>query len=345
MPWLGVLSYAGLLVGSVFYIRKNPMITFGILLYLIALAPISNIFFINSTTLGERLLFLPSLGFCICIVLSGWGLASKQSNPNTRKLLLASYPVLMAFFSVLTIGSAAKWKDNITLFQHGVDVSPNSARTHFNLGIAYWDKAQKSSDRNSIAGYTENAIIEMRKSLEIYPEHFMAMTDLGCLYDLKGDFDSSLSCFEKSLKLYADQPVVFTNLSNILDKKGAQLEQTGNLQDAVRYYLESISRDSLNLRPYNSLGLLYARKNDFDSAFVYFNAALAINSEHRKTLENAAVTAFFAKDYDKAIGFAQKHITLYGNSRPMLGVLSDCYYAKGNYAEVMRLRELLEPGK
>ncbi|MFM7729347.1 MAG: hypothetical protein ACKO7B_21795, partial [Flavobacteriales bacterium] len=64
----------------------------------------------------------------------------------------------------------------------------------------------------------------------------------------------------------------------------------------------------------------------------------------RATLENYAVTAFLAKDYDQAIRLAQKHILLYGNSRPMLGVLSDCYYAKGNYDEVMRLRKLLEPG-
>ena len=174
---------------------------------------------------------------------------------------------------------------------------------------------------------------------------FMAMTNLGCLYELKGDLDTSRIWFEQSLKSYPEQPIIPTNISNILNKKGSQAEVAGEQDEAKRLYQESAAYDKRNTAPLNSLGLMYARRQAYDSAFFYFNAALAINGEDRSALENFAVSSFLAKDYDQAIRLAQKHVLLYGNSRSMLGVLSDCYYAKGNYEEVMRLRKLLVPDK
>ena len=137
--------------------------------------------------------------------------------------------------------------------------------------------------------------------------------------------------------------MVLTNLSNIYNKKALQFESEGAKQNAISYYLKSVSYDKRNLEPLNRLGLLYARDKSYDSAMVWLNKALVLDGQDRNTLENIAVTSFLAKEFDKAIGYAQQHIALYGNSRSMLGVLSDCYYAKGNYQEVERLRKLLEP--
>ncbi len=345
LPWIGGAAYVLLFGASITYYKKRPSLSFSILFFLIALTPVSNLFFINATPIAERLLFVPSLGFCIGISLMLINHKPGIEASMNDKIMRGVFIALIAVFSSLTIKAAAKWKNNLTLFSHGVEVSPNSARTHFNLGIEYWKQVQKSADATVISETANKAIAEMRKSLDIYPDQFMAMTNLGCLYDLKGEFDSSRVYFEQSLAMHSDQPVVLTNISNILNKKAAQLEIAGKEREAINRYLESSTYDNRNTVPLDNLGQLYARKQAYDSAYIYFNAALAINSEDRSTLEHVAVTAFLAKDYDKAISFAQKHIMLSGNTRQMLGVLSDCYYAKGNYSEVERLHKLLEPGK
>jgi len=341
LPWMGAMCYAGLIAVSVVYFRRLPAIVFGIALFLIALLPISNLFFINSTTLGERLLFLPSLGICSSLILTGWHLMSRQGNPVLRKSLLALAGILAIGSCVLTIRATAKWKDNFTLFQHGVDASPRSARTHFNLGVIYWEIVKKASDVDNMKNYTDQAIAEFRKSLEIYPDYFMAMTNLGCLYELKGDLDTSRIWFEQSLKSYPEQPVIPTNISNILNKQGSQAEVAGKQEEAKRLYEESAAYDKRNIAPLNSLGLLYARRHSYDSAFIYFNAALTINGEDRNALENFAVSSFLAKDYDQAIRLAQKHVLLYGNSRSMLGVMADSYHALGNDSAVARYVQLI----
>lgn len=345
LPWLGAGVYAVLIGVALFFIKKQPALAFGILLFLIALTPVSNLFFINATPIGERLLFVPSLGFCMAVALLLINRIPGKSAKLFQKLPAVLFIVTTSLFSILSMKGAANWKDNMTLFNHGVEISPNSARTHFNLGVEYWKEAQRSSDSTNVSAFADKAIVELRKSLDIYPDQFMAMTDLGCLYDLKGNYDSSRTCFEKSIVMYSDQPVVLTNLSNILNKRASQLEIAGKQDEAIRLYRESSDYDRLNLIPLRNLGLLYARRQVYDSAFIYFNAALGINSEDRSTLENYAVSAFLAKNYDQAIRLAQKHILLYGYTRPMLGVLSDANYAKGNYDEVMRLRKLLEPGR
>lgn len=336
--WLGLISMAVLLVMSILFVRKNPLIAFCAGFYLLSIAPISNIFFVNSTTLGERLLFVPSLSWCIAIPV----ILQRVAWASHRWSLIGTATIVTAF-TVLTLRASAHWKNDLTLFQHGVAVSPNSARTHFNLGTTYWKTAQQSVNNQEIKGFATLAISEIRRSLDLYPNNFMAMTNLGCLYDMVGNFDSSRYCFEKSLSIFPNQPMIGTNLSSISVKEGLRLESIGDERGAIASYLKSAAYDSLNLSPLNNLGLLYTRKQQYDSAFIYFSLALSINGTDASTLENYAVASFFAHKYDQAIAFATKHITLYGNSRKMLGVLSDCNYAKGNFAEVNRLRVLLEP--
>ena len=71
--WISLLLYGALLAYAVLQARKKPVISFAILFYMIMLAPTANLFFLNGSTVSERFLFLPSLGFVIALV---YGLAA-----------------------------------------------------------------------------------------------------------------------------------------------------------------------------------------------------------------------------------------------------------------------------
>ena len=58
------LALAGL---ALFLIKKNRIISFGILFYFITISIVSNIVFPIGTTMSERFIFIPSLGFVLIL--------------------------------------------------------------------------------------------------------------------------------------------------------------------------------------------------------------------------------------------------------------------------------------
>ncbi|MFM7725390.1 MAG: hypothetical protein ACKO7B_01700, partial [Flavobacteriales bacterium] len=118
-PWLGIFAYGTLIIHAIYMFVKKPPISFSILLFLIALSPVSNVFFINATTIGERLLFFPSIAFCIAITFSLLKRMPGKMSMMSSKIPATLFVLIVVVFSVLTLKGAANWKDNMTLFSHG----------------------------------------------------------------------------------------------------------------------------------------------------------------------------------------------------------------------------------
>src|SRR6187401_935338 len=57
---LGILIYAAIGAYLIFNFRKKSIIVFGILFYLLSLAPVSNIFFLGGSSMAERFMYIPS---------------------------------------------------------------------------------------------------------------------------------------------------------------------------------------------------------------------------------------------------------------------------------------------
>src|SRR5204862_4499978 len=62
-----LLLHAALLIYAIAGLKKKSVISFAIFFYLLALAPVSNVFIIIASTLGERLMYMPALGYCIVL--------------------------------------------------------------------------------------------------------------------------------------------------------------------------------------------------------------------------------------------------------------------------------------
>jgi len=66
--WLSFILFAVVIYFAIKTIKKKNIIGFGILWFLIASSIISNLFIVIGTSFGERLMFLPSIGWCIAVV-------------------------------------------------------------------------------------------------------------------------------------------------------------------------------------------------------------------------------------------------------------------------------------
>lgn len=88
--------------------------------------PASNLFFYVGFVVAERLLYLPSVGFCLLV---GYGISKLQAyshlhGSKTRCVLLLAFSVLLVAMSVRTVRRNEDWRDEETLFRSAITVNP-----------------------------------------------------------------------------------------------------------------------------------------------------------------------------------------------------------------------------
>lgn len=88
--------------------------------------PASNLFFYVGFVVAERLLYLPSVGFCLLV---GYGISkllaySHVHGSKTRCVLLLAFSVLLVAMSLRTVRRNEDWRDEETLFRSAITVNP-----------------------------------------------------------------------------------------------------------------------------------------------------------------------------------------------------------------------------
>eukprot|EP00004_Rigifila_ramosa_P003747 TRINITY_DN1399_c0_g1_i1.p1 TRINITY_DN1399_c0_g1~~TRINITY_DN1399_c0_g1_i1.p1 ORF type:complete len:485 (+),score=95.73 TRINITY_DN1399_c0_g1_i1:1786-3240(+) len=143
-------------------------VLFSVAVLVATFIPASNVFVYVGTMLAERLLYLPSLGFCLLVSdLVSFALASSfagkepQSTRTWRYwFVIAAVFGLTVAYSVRTHTRSQDWESEETLFTRAGETTPNSAKVQLNLGIL----RRRYND-------WEGALAHFEQSLRIYPEY------------------------------------------------------------------------------------------------------------------------------------------------------------------------------
>jgi len=146
--------------------RKSvPTIALAACWYLVALLPTSNLVFAIGTIFGERLLYLPSVAFCL-----GAGSAVTSLHRRFPRVAAALTASAVIGFAALTVRYSAAWRSNRTLFEWAVRAVPNSTKAHHKLGEVYY-----------LEGRTADAIRELERALAIAPGNTFAAQTLAAV--------------------------------------------------------------------------------------------------------------------------------------------------------------------
>jgi len=95
--------------------------------------PAANIFVYVGTYIGERLLYMPSLGFCLLLAepLARCSFSGKSSSQAARLLTC----LLLLAYGARTFVRNRDWESEETLFLAALRVCPDSAKVRLNVGI------------------------------------------------------------------------------------------------------------------------------------------------------------------------------------------------------------------
>lgn len=322
-------------------VKKKP-IAYGILYYYITLSIVSNILFTVGIAMNERFVFMPSLGFALVAAIllvkltnfikeKNWQYKT-IANPQLLTIILA---VIMVGYSVKTITRNDDWKNDFTLFSIDSKNSPNSAKGHNAYGGELVTTAERTKDPVKQRELLLEAVTELERALEIYPNYLNAWLLLGnAKYKLNDDPKEAEKYYLKTLSLKPeyfegnfnlgavylehDQPAkAVPYLKQAIATKPEKIEAYYNLADA--YFKSNQAEEAIatykqimQLRPNSShpvykIGTVYGRLlQNLDEAIVWFNKAIAIDPKEVIYYEDLSVAYGFKGDFPKAIEAAEK---------------------------------------
>lgn len=306
---LSLLIYLALgAVGVFLSIRRNPA-GFGILFFLISISLFSNILFTIGTAMGERFTYFCSFGFCLSLTYA-INILSKNDlkinlnsirellNPANKASLVMSGLIL--FFSLITYSRNKHWKDNFTLYGHDVQTQENSARIHYYLGNEIVKTiAPNEQDPAKKTEWFNKGILELNKSLEIYPGYQDAHTQLGVAYYRTNNLDKAAEQYNIALKTNPNDVVTLNNLAGIYFAKA-------NYKFAIETYLKVHELNPLYFDALMNLGSCYGMIGDFDNSIAFFNKSIKIKPNDAQAHYYLSITWKNKGDPEKAAFYATR---------------------------------------
>lgn len=217
--------------------RKKPFLVVGWFWFLGTLVPTIGIVQVGAQSLADRYTYIPSIGFFIVLV---WGAAEfLMALPRGKNLsLIIAGGVLLGCVLTTSI-QISYWRDNITLFRHAIEVSPDNYIAANCLGKAY----EKTGD-NAHALFLYRAAVELEPrfpqsqfnyamslmefgNMSEAIKHLEAAAamekadagiqfDLGIIFAQHGSWTNAAHCFRNALMVRPDFTAAKKQLDQIL---------------------------------------------------------------------------------------------------------------------------------
>lgn len=305
--YLYPLAVAGILALLWLYARKNKVVMFGSLFFLVNIALLLQFIPVGGAILADRYSYIPYLGLFFIV---GWYVSAYFEDGGKRQTGYAMLGSVVAYSLVLGYLSNERchaWYDATTLWRDEIEKEHLRAPNAWNnLGFNYFNKYNESVDLAERKVYYDSAYYLLNKAIELQPtfanpyislgellrsdgkfndarayyykalslksfdEDANAYLGLGIIYAISRNFDSAYYCLSTATKLKPYFPEAHSNLGNFFD-------MTGKSDSALVQYQYAISQNPDIYAPYLNRGRLLQRLHRTNEAMKDFATALELN--------------------------------------------------------------------
>jgi len=305
-------------------IRRRPWFMVGWLWYIGTLIPVIGIVQVGLQAMADRYTYIPLIGLFIVIA---WGVPELAIRWRFKKpIFMAITTAILLALMVISWLQVRYWADNISLYEHALDVTtdnylahtglgnelttrgrlddavihylealrirPNYAEVHYNLGHVL-----------SIKGKKEEAVEHFRRAIQIKPEYAEAHDYLGYELAGQGNRQEAIKHFRKAVKFKPD----YAEAHNYL---GYELLHLGKIKEAIEHF-----RKALQIRPdyaaaHHNMGVLLAQQNKYSEAIKHYRESLRINPGYADSYNGIGKIMVQQGKLRKAIIFFQKALQL-----------------------------------
>ena len=239
--------------------QKYPYLLVGWLWFLGVLVPMIGIIQVGAQARADRYTYLSQIGLYILMV---WGVTDLFGRWRFGRQILAGGAVLILIALMAVAHSeAAYWKNSEVLWNH---VLANTTRNHIaltNLGDIVMKK-----------GRLDEAIVHLRKALEIYPNSPEANNNLGYALGNQGKWAESISYYRTAIQTRPNYPKAHNNLA-------ISLSETGKKEEALAEFHKALKQDEAYADAHCNLGVFLLQLGRREEAIAELLEALRLKPD------------------------------------------------------------------
>ncbi|ALC41109.1 CG4050 [Drosophila busckii] len=281
--------------------------------------PASNLFFPVGFVVAERILYMPSMGYCL-LVAYGYQQFHERLRGHLARMVKALLVLLLLSHALKTYQRNWDWRSEYTLFMSGIHVNQRNAKLYNNVGHALENEAQY-----------EEALLYFQQAVHIQQDDIGAHINVGRTYNNLKLYKEAEQAYMRAKSLFPQAKPgvsyhariapnylnVFINLANLIAKNQTRLEEADHLyrqaismrSDYVQAYInrgdilmklnrtaqaqevyeQALLYDSDNADIYYNLGVVFLEQGKSQQAHVYFNKAIELYPQHEQALLNSAI--------------------------------------------------------
>ncbi|XP_064462574.1 protein O-mannosyl-transferase Tmtc3-like [Ornithodoros turicata] len=279
--------------------------------------PASNVFFTVGFVVAERVLYLPSMGFCLLVAL---GFARLCRNHQYEGILKVCLIALLMSHVTKTFLRNYDWWSEQSLYSAALRVNDRNAKMHNNMGRAL----------ENVNMYQE-AYMHYKKAITLQPDDIRGHLNIGRMLIILEKFTDAESVLQEALTLLAKPnknrtrvPRVTSThlrlylcLASLISKddrrhqeadqlykqvmrlrpdfaeayisRGDFLLRTNRTEEAQNMYEIALGLDDTNPDVLYNLGVVHMEHGRNEEALGLFDRALKLDPGHQHVLQNSAV--------------------------------------------------------
>ena len=321
LDWKFLVSFVGLIsafVYSLITFKKKNLISFSVLFFFITASVASNIFILIGTNYGERLMYVPSFGYCLLIAvlltkifksdLTTRSITSLNTFFNNYKLPIIISSLIFLVYSVQAYNRTMEWKDNYTLYSTDLKKVPDSAHMLFYIAnhISTDEYYATLPDSAAIKRAQKQAIDYLTESIKVYPEYAEGLQRRAYLYKQVHTEKQAEDDYLLSLNINATNPVANNNYGTLLFEQNRFEESMKYFLAAVRYnpnYAHALNNlasnfgvfgqgetEAITSDPANAETHRKNAQSNFENAISYFLLSIKTDPEFAEPYRLVAIT-------------------------------------------------------
>lgn len=267
---LAAISFLAL-VGAAFAYgwRRAPLAAFATSWIFLTLLPVLSLRAVGRNVFAERYLYIPSLGFCLLLVLlASNGLAMLPANYRSW-VGTGALTLLVCLYMAQTVSRNTDWKDDFTLFSRTLEQSPNSP--DIENRVADLLRSEKGDTNRAEQHYLRAIALVPGLDPPEWDQIDSAYIGLALIYSDRGQAEQALEALNRA---QAADP----NDAGVQSARGGILLQLGRWKEAQAILSKRVAANPNDENALNALGTIaWQDEHHYEQALEYFQRALEVH--------------------------------------------------------------------
>lgn len=278
------------ILGLVYYYRRHRALVFGVLFYLVSIAPVLQLLTIGNAVVAERYTYVPYIGLLFIIGYFYHQVTNGKTAPAISPgVLRAVMGIIAVVFAVLTFQQTKVWRNSETLWTDALQDYPDSRRAYFNRALHYFKQQNYGP-----------ALADLDRALLITPNYVEALEYRGRTHLALGDNQKAYTDFNHWVNIDPQNGSAYS-------LQGLSLFRLDRTQEALAAYNQALQLDPNDFNVWTNRGTLYFNKlKNYQQALSDFNQAISLNPEYGPAYLNRSRAYYMLNDRARALEEARK---------------------------------------